>query len=239
LGADNVTGLSMPSRFTADLSMTAAHEESLTLGTHFNEISIEPIYEEFLNTVRDVFKNQPSDVTEQNLQARVRGTLLMAFSNKTGAIVLSTGNKSELSVGYATLYGDMVGGFCVLKDIPKTWVYRLAEYRNALSPVIPQAVIDRPPTAELAANQLDQDTLPPYPILDGILMLYIEYDASLEDIVAAGYDRPTALKVICMVERNEYKRRQSPIGVRVTQKAFGRDRRFPITSGYNKFYERS
>jgi NAD+ synthase (glutamine-hydrolysing) len=176
----------------------------------------------------------PPDVTEENIQARVRAVILMAVSNKSGAMVVSTGNKSELSVGYCTLYGDMVGGFAVLKDIPKTWVYRLVQYRNSLSPVIPQAVIDRPPTAELAANQFDHDSLPPYDILDGILELYIEEDETLDNIVAKGYDRATVQKVILMIDRNEYKRRQAPVGVRVTQKAFGRDRRYPITSGFNR-----
>lgn len=237
IGAENVSGFSMPSRYTAKLSVDAAREESEILGTSYRVIDIEPMYQAFLNSIQQTFPDRPANVTEENLQARVRGTLLMAVSNKTGAIVLSTGNKSELAVGYATLYGDMVGGFCMLKDIPKTWVYRLCHYRNSISYVIPQVVIDRRPTAELAANQFDDDTLPPYPILDAILELYIEKDASLEDIIAAGFDKETALKVIRMVEHNEYKRRQSPVGVRVTAKAFGRDRRYPITSGYNKYYE--
>lgn len=234
IGADHVEALLLPSRYTAELSITGAQEEAEKLGVKHHTISIEPMYQAALQSLATEFGDLPPDVTEENIQARVRGVLLMAVSNKSGAIVISTGNKSEMSVGYCTLYGDMVGGFAVLKDIPKTWVYRLAQYRNSISSVIPQAVIDRPPTAELAANQLDQDTLPPYDILDGILELYIEQDETLENIVAKGYDRATVQKVIRMIDRNEYKRRQAPVGVRVTQKAFGRDRRYPITSGYNK-----
>ncbi len=234
IGAEHVEALVMPSQYTSELSMTGAREGAEALGVKHRIISIEPIFNATLNSLAPEFHGLAPDATEENIQARVRAILLMAISNKTGAIVLTTGNKSELSVGYCTLYGDMVGGFAVIKDIPKTWVYRLANYRNTISPVIPQAIIDRPPTAELAPNQLDQDTLPPYDILDGILALYIEQDQSLDNIVAQGFDRSTAQKVIKMIDRNEYKRRQAPIGVRVTEKAFGRDRRYPITSGFNK-----
>lgn len=234
IGAENVEALVMPSQYTAEISLIGARECAEALGVKHRIISIEPIVNSTLESLAPEFKDLPADTTEENIQARVRAILLMAISNKTGAIVITTGNKSELSVGYCTLYGDMVGGFAVIKDIPKMWVYRLSNYRNTIHPVIPQRVIDRPPTAELAPNQLDQDTLPPYDILDGILELYIEQDKTLEDIVAQGYDRATAQKVIYMIDRNEYKRRQAPIGVRVTQKAFGRDRRYPITSGFNK-----
>jgi len=234
IGAENVEALVMPSQYTAEISLIGARECAEALGVKHKIISIQPIVDSTLNSLAAEFNNLPTDTTEENIQARVRAILLMAISNKTGAIVITTGNKSEMSVGYCTLYGDMVGGFAVIKDIPKTWVYRLSNYRNSLGPVIPQKVIDRPPTAELAPNQFDQDTLPPYDILDGILELYIEQEQKLEDIVAKGYDHATVKKVIQMIDRNEYKRRQAPIGVRVTQKAFGRDRRYPITSGFNK-----
>ncbi len=179
-----------------------------------------------------MFKGLPQDATEENLQARCRGMLLMAISNKTGAIVLTTGNKSEMAVGYATLYGDMAGGFAVIKDVFKTLVYRLARYRNGIAPVIPERVLTRPPSAELAPEQKDSDSLPPYEILDPILECYVERDLSPAQIVAQGYDRATVMRVIGMVDRNEYKRRQAPPGVRISQRAFGRDRRYPITSGY-------
>lgn len=234
IGAEHVEAVMLPSRYTSDLSIAGAREEAESLGVKIHTISIEPMVQAALASLATEFENLPPDVTEENIQSRVRGVILMAISNKYGAMVISTGNKSEMSVGYCTLYGDMVGGFAVLKDIPKTWVYRLANYRNSLSPVIPAAVIDRPPTAELAANQLDQDSLPPYDILDGILEWYIEQDETFENIVAKGYDPATVQKVILMIDRNEYKRRQAPVGVRVTQKAFGRDRRYPITSGFNR-----
>ncbi len=232
IGADHVEALLMPSRYTAEISITSAQELATNLGIKNHLISIEPMFQAALDSLATEFAGLPPDITEENIQARVRGTILMAVSNKSRAIVLSTGNKSELSVGYCTLYGDMVGGFAVLKDIPKTWVYRLVDYRNNLNKVIPQIIVDRPPTAELANNQLDQDVLPPYPILDAILELYIEQDETWENIVAKGYDKNTVLKVIRMIDRNEYKRRQAPVGVRVTQRAFGRDRRYPITSGF-------
>ena len=187
-----------------------------------------------LTSLAKEFKGLSVDVTEENLQARCRAILLMAISNKKKSIVLSTGNKSEMAVGYSTLYGDMVGGFCVLKDVPKTMVFRLAKYINSIAPVIPKRVIERPPTAELAADQLDQDTLPPYPVLDEILERYVEKDQSLRQIVAAGFDKEVVQQVLKMIERNEYKRRQAPPGVKITARAFGRDRRYPITSGYAK-----
>lgn len=234
IGAENVEALSMPSRYTSELSIQGAEEEAKLLGVKIHSISIEATIEAILSSLSEEFKNKPLDVTEENIQARARGIILMAVSNKSGAMVVSTGNKSELSVGYCTLYGDMVGGFAVIKDVPKTMVYRLAHYRNSLSYVIPQAVIDRPPTAELAANQLDSDSLPPYEILDAILELTIEQDETAANIIAKGYDPDTVQKVIKMIDRNEYKRRQAPIGVRISQKAFGRDRRYPITSGFNR-----
>ena len=232
IGADRVEAVMMPSRFTSSMSLEDAKKEADTLGVGYSVISIKPIYDAFIQSLSDEFKNHKKDTTEENLQARVRGTLLMAISNKKGHIVLATGNKSEMAVGYATLYGDMVGGFCVLKDVHKTLVYRLAEYRNSLSPVIPQRVIERAPSAELADDQLDQDSLPPYNILDEILQRYIEQDQSAEKIINAGFAADTVNKVINMVTRNEYKRRQAAPGVRISERAFGRDRRYPITSGY-------
>ncbi len=234
IGAENVEALLMPSRYTSELSIQGAEEEAKLLGVKIHTISIESTVETILSSLAEEFKDQPLDVTEENIQARARGIILMAVSNKSGAMVVSTGNKSELSVGYCTLYGDMVGGFAVIKDVPKTMVYRLAHYRNSLGPVIPEAVIDRPPTAELAANQLDSDSLPPYEILDAILELSIEQEETPANIIAKGYDPATVQKVIKMIDRNEYKRRQAPVGVRISQKAFGRDRRYPITSGFNR-----
>jgi NAD+ synthase (glutamine-hydrolysing) len=177
----------------------------------------------------------PADTTEENIQARCRGIILMAISNKKGRILLTTGNKSEMSVGYATLYGDMAGGFAPIKDVPKLLVYRLSAYRNSLGPVIPQRVLERPPSAELAPDQKDEDSLPPYAVLDPILERYIEQDRSVESIVAEGYDATLVARVAMLVDRNEYKRRQAPPGVRITQRAFGRDRRYPLTSGYQNF----
>lgn len=233
IGKDNIDTVMMPSRYTADLSLKEAEAQAKLLGVSYQVLSIEPIYQAFLGTLSPVFADTQPDITEENLQARCRGTLLMAISNKKRALVLSTGNKSEMAVGYSTLYGDMVGGFCVLKDVFKTQVYDLANCRNQQSPAIPQAVIDRPPSAELAENQRDQDSLPPYPMLDAILEKYIERDESIESIVQAGFDRALVLKVVTMVDRNEYKRRQAPPGVRISERAFGKDRRYPITSGFS------
>ena len=235
LGADRVEAVSMPSRYTADMSVDDALEEAKALGVNCKVIAIEKTFNAFLESLADEFSDidaTPGDVTEQNLQARCRGVLLMAIANKKHRIVLTTGNKSEMAVGYATLYGDMAGGFDVLKDVPKLLVYQLSNYRNSLSPVIPQRVITRPPTAELAPDQKDADSLPDYETLDPVLALYVEQDKTLEEIVAEGFDKEMVARVIGMVDRNEYKRRQAAPGVRITQKAFGRDRRYPITSRY-------
>jgi NAD+ synthase (glutamine-hydrolysing) len=234
IGATRVEAVMMPSRYTADMSVEDAAEEARILGIDYRVITIEPLFNAFLDSLREEFAGTAPDTTEENLQARCRGVLLMAISNKKRKIVLTTGNKSEMAVGYATLYGDMAGGFDVLKDVPKTLVFRLAEYRNTLSPVIPQRVIDRPPSAELAPDQKDSDSLPPYEILDAILERYVELDQCLEEIVAAGYDEAVVRRVIRLVDRNEYKRRQAAPGVRITRRAFGRDRRYPITSGFGK-----
>ncbi|MEO1766210.1 NAD+ synthase [Thiobacter aerophilum] len=233
LGPQRVHAVMMPSQFTADMSREDAREMARTLKVRYSEIPIKPIYDAFLNSLADEFKDLPFDTTEENIQARIRGTLLMALSNKYGTIVLTTGNKSELAVGYATLYGDMAGGFGVLKDIPKTFVYRLAHYRNGLSPVIPQRVITRAPSAELRANQTDQDSLPPYDVLDGIMEAYVERDLCPEEIVGLGFRREDVQRVVTLIDRNEYKRRQAPVGVRVTPRGFGKDRRYPITNRYH------
>lgn len=234
LGKDRVEAVSMPSRYTADMSVEDAQQEAETLGIEFRVIPIETAFEAFLESLSEPFAGTEPDTTEENIQARCRGVMLMAISNKKHKMVLTTGNKSEMAVGYATLYGDMAGGFDVLKDVPKTLVYRLARYRNSISPVIPARAIERPPSAELAPDQKDEDSLPPYEILDPILEMYVEQDKCLEDIVAAGFDQEIARKVIWMVDRNEYKRRQAPPGIRITRRAFGRDRRYPITSGFGK-----
>ncbi len=232
LGADKVTALLMPSQYTADMSVEDAKKQAEALGVNYHVIPIDKLFDEFINTLHPLFADLPKDTTEENIQARIRGILLMAVSNKSGKIVLSTGNKSEMAVGYSTLYGDMVGGFCVLKDIFKTIAYKLADYRNSLSSVIPHRVIDRPPSAELAPDQLDQDSLPQYEILDAILIRFVEEDHSIEEIIKEGFDREIVNQVVCMVQRNEYKRRQAPPGVRISEKSFGKDRRYPITSRY-------
>ena len=234
LGAEQVEAVMMPSRYTADMSVEDAAEQAEVLGIEHHVIPIESSFEAFLASLKNEFAGKAVDTTEENIQARCRGVILMAISNKKHKMVLTTGNKSEMAVGYATLYGDMAGGYDVLKDVPKTLVYRLAEYRNSISEVIPRRVIDRAPSAELAPEQQDTDSLPPYDILDGILEMYVEQDHGLEDIVAAGYARDTVIRVINMVDRNEYKRRQAPPGIRITPRAFGRDRRYPITSGYSR-----
>ncbi|TNF93653.1 MAG: NAD+ synthase [Gammaproteobacteria bacterium] len=234
LGADRVTAVMMPSRYTADISLEDAREEASTLGIKYHVIPIKPAFDAFTKMLSDVFAKTERDVTEENLQARIRGVVLMAMSNKLGQIVLTTGNKSEMAVGYATLYGDMAGGFAPLKDVYKTMVYRLAKYRNTLSYVIPDRVIKRPPTAELAPDQVDQDSLPPYDRLDGILKAYIEKDLSREEITRNGFLEEVVSDVTRKVDLNEYKRRQAPPGIKVTERAFGRDRRYPITSGYRE-----
>lgn len=234
IGPSRVSGILMPSPFTSSISIENAKIEAQTLKVSITTIDITSIYQTFLKVLAPIFAGLPLDVTEENLQARIRGTLLMSFANKTGAIVLTTGNKSEMAVGYTTLYGDMVGGLGVLKDVYKTMVYRLCKYRNTISPVIPERVLTRAPTAELAPNQKDLDTLPPYPILDEIVKRYIEKDESLNMIVAAGFDVNIVKRVLEMINRNEYKRRQAPIGIRITERAFGKDRRYPITCGFLK-----
>lgn len=232
LGKENVDVIMMPFVYTSDISKHDAHAEAEALGIKYHVISIEPMYDAFLHQLAPVFDGLEEDATEENIQARCRGLLLMAYSNKTGKMVLTTGNKSEMSVGYATLYGDMVGGYNAIKDVPKILVYELAKYRNTISQVIPQRVITREPSAELKPNQIDQDSLPPYEILDPILELYVEQDCAPKDIVAQGYSAEYVSQVIRMVDRNEYKRRQSAPGVRISKRAFGRDRRYPITSGF-------
>jgi NAD+ synthase (glutamine-hydrolysing) len=234
LGQEHVTAVLMPSRYTQDISMDDAIELANNLNIQHEVISIEPIYSEFLASLAPIFKNKKPDITEENLQARSRGTILMALANKFNKLVLTTGNRSEMAVGYMTLYGDMAGGFAVLKDIPKTQVYRLANFRNNISPVIPARTIERPPTAELAPDQKDEDSLPVYEILDQILALYLNEEKSAAEIIAAGFNAEVVTKVVSLIHRNEYKRRQAPIGPRINQKSFGRDRRYPMTSGFNK-----
>lgn len=237
LGPQRVRAVMMPSEFTADISVHDAAVMAETLGVHYGEIPIKSVFDSFLNILAEEFEDLPFDTTEENLQARIRGTLLMALSNKYGGIVLTTGNKSEMAVGYATLYGDMAGGFAVLKDVPKTMVYRLSRYRNDLGAVIPERVITRNPSAELRHNQTDQDSLPPYEILDAIMEAYVEHDVCPHDIVAQGYDEHDVRSVIRLIDLNEYKRRQSPVGVRITPRGFGKDRRYPITSKYKPWVQ--
>ncbi len=232
LGADAVEGVLMPSRYTSEMSNADALEEAERLGVSTRVIPIEPPFQSFLSILEPAFEGLAADVTEENIQARCRGIILMAISNKTGRILLTTGNKSEMAVGYATLYGDMAGGFAPIKDVPKLLVYRLARYRNGLSPVIPDRVLVRPPSAELRPDQTDQDSLPPYEVLDPILRLYIEEDEGIDAIVARGYPADIVRRVARLVDRNEYKRRQAPPGVRISTRAFGRDRRYPMTSGF-------
>jgi NAD+ synthase (glutamine-hydrolysing) len=234
LGQDQVEVVMMPSRYTSSMSNEDAIAEAQALGVTYRSIPIEPAFLAFSDMLAQEFAGQPVDVTEENIQARCRGIILMAISNKKGRILLTTGNKSEMSVGYATLYGDMAGGFAPLKDVPKTLVYRLCVYRNGLSPVIPQRVLERPPSAELAEDQKDSDSLPPYEVLDPILERYVELDQSAEEITAAGFDEQTVKRVVRMVDRNEYKRRQAPPGIKITRRAYGRDRRYPLTWGWGR-----
>ena len=234
LGADRVHAVMMPSRYTAQMSLTDAQEEARLLGVRYSVLSIESMFEATLATLAGEFAGLPVDATEENIQSRCRMLLLMGLSNKTGRMLLTTGNKSEMAVGYATLYGDMAGGFAPIKDCSKLLVYRLAAYRNALAPVIPQRVIERPPSAELRADQKDSDSLPPYEVLDPILAAFIEEDLSVDEIAARGFDRVTVGRVLDLVKRNEYKRRQAPPGVRVSRRAFGRDWRYPITSRWRE-----
>jgi len=232
LGPERVEAVMMPFRYTSQMSVEDAAEQSNILGVSHKVISIESIYTAFMASLEEEFAGLAVDTTEENLQARCRGVLLMSISNKKGYLVLTTGNKSEMAVGYSTLYGDMAGGFDVLKDVPKTLVFDLCRYRNTLGPCIPQRVIDRPPSAELAPDQKDEDSLPPYDVLDRILELYVEQDYSAEAIIATGMDREQVWRVVRLVDINEYKRRQAAIGVRITRRGFGRDRRYPITSGW-------
>ena len=234
LGADNVEVLIMPSQYTASMSNEDAQSQAETLGVKFSIIPIGEAFSAFNNLLSERFADCPVDTTEENIQARCRGILLMAISNKTGELVLTTGNKSEMSVGYATLYGDMAGGFAPLKDIPKVMVFELAEWRNKQQQIIPQRVIDRPPSAELREDQKDEDSLPPYTILDPILERYIELDQSPAEIIESGFDAEIVKQIVSLVDRNEYKRRQAAPGVRISKRAFGRDRRYPITSAYKE-----
>ncbi len=234
LGAERVQAVMMPSRYSAAMSLEDARAEAEALGVRQAVLSIEGSFQAFLATLASEFEGLSADVTEENLQARCRGMLLMALSNKTGKLVLTTSNKSEAAVGYATLYGDMAGGFSVIKDVPKTLVYRLSRYRNGLSEVIPERVLVRPPSAELRPNQRDEDSLPPYEILDPILALYIEEQYSQDAIIAAGYAPEVVRRIVNLVDRSEYKRRQAAPGIRITHRAFGRDRRYPITSGFGR-----
>lgn len=234
LGAKQVHAVMMPSRYTAQMSLDDAAEEASILGVDYRVIPIEPVFQSFLSTLEGVLAGTEPDATEENIQARCRGVILMAISNKLRRMVLTTGNKSEMAVGYSTLYGDMAGGFAPLKDVEKLLVYALCDYRNSVSRVIPQRVLDRPPSAELREDQTDQDSLPDYAVLDVILRMSVEDDMPRQEIIDAGYDADTVDRVLRMVQINEYKRRQAPPGVRITQRAFGRDRRYPITSGYRR-----
>ena len=226
----------MPSQFTADISLLDARTMATTLNVRYSELSIKPMLDKFLDTLTGKFQEPPHndqpDTTEENLQARIRGSLLMALSNKYGSIVLTTGNKSEMAVGYCTLYGDMAGGFAVLKDISKTMVYQLCHYRNTLGIVIPERVIRRAPSAELRPDQTDQDSLPPYNVLDAIVEAYMEDNLSLQEIIGMNYAEADVKRVVHLIRQSEYKRRQSPPGIRVTQRGFGKDWRYPITSNY-------
>ena len=238
LGPKRVRAVMMPSPYTADISLIDARDMAKRIGVQYDEVSIVSIFEDFLATLKDDFAGKPLDATEENIQARIRGTLLMALSNKHGGMVLTTGNKSEMATGFCTLYGDMAGGFAVIKDVAKTLVYRLAQWRNANDPfgqglsIIPERIMTRQPSAELRPDQTDQDSLPPYDVLDAILAMYMEQDQSPDQIEAAGYRRADVDQVIRLIRLNEYKRRQSPLGVRITHRAFGKDWRYPITSHF-------
>jgi NAD+ synthase (glutamine-hydrolysing) len=234
LGADRVHAVMMPSRYTSEMSVSDAQEQARSLGVKYSTLSIENMFEATLATLKNEFAGRPPDASEENIQSRCRMLLLMGISNKTGKMLLTTGNKSEMAVGYATLYGDMAGGFAPIKDCSKLLVYRLAAYRNSIGRVIPQRVIDRPPSAELRHEQKDSDSLPPYDVLDPILEAFIEEDLSVDELEARGFDRATVGRVLDLVKRNEYKRRQAPPGVRVSRRAFGRDWRYPITNGYRR-----
>lgn len=232
LGADRVEAVMMPFKYTSQMSLHDAEDEANRLGVKYSVLPIEPMYDAFMTTLAPEFEGTQVDTTEENLQSRCRGVMLMAISNKKGFMVLTTGNKSEMAVGYATLYGDMAGGYGVLKDVFKTLVFELSRYRNTVKEVIPPRVITRPPSAELAPDQVDEDSLPPYDVLDEILRLYIEEDMSVNHIIEQGFSEEDVRRVARLVDVNEYKRRQAPVGVRLTQRGFGRDRRYPITNGW-------
>ena len=234
LGADKVRAVMMPSPYTADISWLDSRDMAQRVGVRYDEIPIVDCFDAFRGTLAGEFKDLPEDATEENIQARIRGTILMALSNKFGSIVLTTGNKSEMAVGYCTLYGDMAGGFAVIKDIAKTLVYRLCSYRNTISDVIPERILTRAPSAELRPDQTDQDSLPPYEVLDAIMQMYMEENRSIAEIIAAGYRKEDVERVTRLIKINEYKRRQAPIGIRVTHRAFGRDWRYPITSRFRE-----
>ena len=234
LGKDRVRAVIMPSRYTADISLEDANVIATNLGIQCDTVSIEPTYKAFLETMQPLFAGKTVDVTEENMQARCRAIILMALSNKTGWLVLTTGNRSEIAVGYCTLYGDMAGGFAPLKDIPKTQVYQLANYRNQTKKIIPDRVIQRAPTAELAPNQKDEDSLPPYSILDGILERYLNEEKSIDAIIADGFDENTVRRIVQLVRINEYKRKQSALGPRINKKSFGKDWRYPVTNGWKE-----
>jgi NAD+ synthase (glutamine-hydrolysing) len=232
LGPERVHCVSMPSRYSSEETRTDARLLAENLGCDFRELPIEPVVEAYTDVLAEPFAGREPDLAEENLQARIRGTLLMALSNKFGWLLVATGNKSELSVGYATLYGDMAGGFALLKDVFKTDVFRLARHLNerAGRELVPQSTIDRPPSAELRENQRDEDSLPPYPELDRVLEAYVEEDRTLEELSAEGFDPDVVARAVALIDRSEYKRRQAPPGVRLRPKAFGRDRRTPITN---------
>ena len=235
LGPDRVRAVMLPSKYSASISLEDAREMAGIVGVRYDEIAIGPMFDAFLGSLQDEFADLPVDAAEENIQARIRGTLLMALSNKCGAIVLTTGNKSEMAVGYATLYGDMAGGFAVLKDISKTLVYRLCNYRNRLGRVIPERIITRPPSAELRPDQVDQDSLPPYDVLDAILEAYVERNLAPAAIIAEGLPADAVRKVVRLIKINEYKRRQAAVGIRITPRGFGKDWRYPITSAWNEW----
>ncbi len=234
LGADKVRAVMMPSPYTAEISWIDSRDMVARLGVRYDEVPIAPCFDAFNNALSPLFAGLPEDTTEENIQARIRGTLLMALSNKTGAIVLTTGNKSEMATGYCTLYGDMAGGYAVIKDIAKTLVYRLCHYRNGISDVIPERILTRAPSAELRPNQTDQDSLPAYEVLDGILRMYMEEWQGVAELLAAGYRKEDVERIVRLIKINEYKRRQAPVGPRVTRRAFGRDWRYPITSKFKE-----
>ena len=236
LGADQVHAVMMPSPYTAQISLDDAREMAKILGVRYDELPIETMFQSYSAALKKTFAGREEDTTEENLQARIRGTLLMALSNKFGSLVLTTGNKSEMTVGYATLYGDMAGGFAVLKDVSKTLVYRLARYRNTLGVIIPERIITRAPSAELRADQTDQDNLPPYDVLDAIMACYVEQNLAIQQIIARGYAEADVRRVVHLIRISEYKRRQSAVGIRITERSYGKDWRYPITVRYQDEY---